>query len=92
MLLALSISIVMGSIAGWLVGELVRETGFGFFGDVLIGIAGASIVALTFPMLRLDFGHGLVSRAVATEIGAVPFLLVACLIKRVLSFARTRGV
>jgi uncharacterized membrane protein YeaQ/YmgE (transglycosylase-associated protein family) len=49
MLLALSIAVVIGSIAGYLVGELVRETGFGFLGDILIGIVGASIAALTFP-------------------------------------------
>jgi uncharacterized membrane protein YeaQ/YmgE (transglycosylase-associated protein family) len=92
MFLALSIAVAIGSIAGWLVGELVRETGFGFLGDILIGIGGACIVALTFPMLHLDFGHGLVSWAVATAIGAVTLLLVACLLKRLLSFAGSRGV
>ena len=42
MFLALSIAVVVGSVAGWLVGELVRETGFGFLGNILIGIVGAS--------------------------------------------------
>jgi uncharacterized membrane protein YeaQ/YmgE (transglycosylase-associated protein family) len=92
MLLALSISIVIGSIAGWLVGELVRETGFGFLGDILIGIAGAVIAALTFPMLHLDMEQRLTAWAVTIAIGAVTFLLVACLIKRVLFFAGSRGV
>ena len=86
MFLALSIAVVVGTIAGWLVGELVRETGFGFLGNILIGIVGASIAALTFPMLRL---HGLGSWAVATAIGAITFPLVAWFIKRLLSFART---
>ena len=84
MSLALSIAVVIGSIAGWLVAELV--TGFGFLGGILIGSAGASIAALTFPALRL---HGLGSWAVATAIGAITFPLVACFIKRLLSLART---
>lgn len=83
MLLALFIAVVIGSIAGLLVGELVRETGFGFLGNVLIGIAGASIAAL----MGLRLIHGLDSWAAATAIGAVSLPLVAYLIKRVLSFA-----
>ena len=90
MVLALSIAVIIGSIAGWLVGELMRQTGFGFLGDILIGSAGASIAALTFPMLRLDLGHGLVAWAVATAIGAVILLLIACLIKRALRVAASR--
>jgi uncharacterized membrane protein YeaQ/YmgE (transglycosylase-associated protein family) len=90
MFLALSIAIVIGSIAGWLVSELVRETGFGFLGDILIGTIGASLTALTFPMLHLDIGHGLIPWAIATVVGAVTLLIVACLIKRVLTIAAGR--
>ena len=88
MSLALSIAVVIGSIAGWLVAELV--TGFGFLGGILIGSAGASIAALSFPMLHLDLGHGLIPWAIATVVGAVTLLLVACLIKRVLTVAASR--
>jgi uncharacterized membrane protein YeaQ/YmgE (transglycosylase-associated protein family) len=90
MFLALSIAVVIGSIAGWLVAELVGDTGFGFLGGILIGIVGASIAALTFPMLHLDIGHGLIPWAIATVVGAVTLLLVACLIKRVLTVAASR--
>jgi uncharacterized membrane protein YeaQ/YmgE (transglycosylase-associated protein family) len=34
MFLALSIAAVIGSIAGWLVAEMVGDTGFGFLGDI----------------------------------------------------------
>jgi uncharacterized membrane protein YeaQ/YmgE (transglycosylase-associated protein family) len=89
MFLALSIAIVIGSIAGWLISESVGETGFGFLGDILIGIIGASIAALTFPMLHLDLGHGLIPWAIATVVGAVTLLLVACLIKLTVAASRT---
>jgi uncharacterized membrane protein YeaQ/YmgE (transglycosylase-associated protein family) len=74
------ISFAIGSIVGWLSGELVRGTGFGFLGDILIGIAGASIGALTFPMLHFDLGHGLIPWAIATVIGAVTLLVIVRLI------------
>jgi len=68
-----------------LFGGLLRETGFGVLGNILIGIVGASITALT----GLGLIHRLDSWAVATAIGAVTLLLVAFFIKRLLSLART---
>jgi len=60
-------------------GELARGTGFGLLGDILIGIAGASIGALTFPMLHLGLGYGLIPWAIAT-IGAASLLVIDRLI------------
>ena len=31
----------VGLVAGWLAGKIVRGTGFGIIGDILVGIAGA---------------------------------------------------
>ena len=36
----------VGLVAGWLAGKIVRGTGFGIIGDILVGIAGAFIAAL----------------------------------------------
>jgi uncharacterized membrane protein YeaQ/YmgE (transglycosylase-associated protein family) len=33
--------IVVGLIAGWATGKIMRGSGYGVFGDILIGIAGA---------------------------------------------------
>ena len=33
--------IVVGLIAGWLAGELMRGSGFGLLGDIIVGIVGA---------------------------------------------------
>ena len=85
MSLALFIAIAIGSITGSVVGGLLRGTGFGVLGNILLGIVGASITALT----GLGLIHRLDSWAVATAIGAVTLLLVAFFIKRLLSLART---
>jgi uncharacterized membrane protein YeaQ/YmgE (transglycosylase-associated protein family) len=54
----------VGLIAGWLAGKVVRGTGFGIIGDILVGIAGAFISSLVFPRLGFALGGGLVSEII----------------------------
>ena len=71
----------VGLIAGWLAGKIVRGTGFGIIGDILVGIAGAFIASLLFPRLGLHLGSGLISEIVYSAIGAIILLLVVRLIR-----------
>ena len=41
--------LVVGIVAGWLAGKVVRGAGFGLIGDLLVGIAGAFVAARLFP-------------------------------------------
>ena len=65
----------VGLVAGWLAGKIVRGTGFGIIGDILVGIAGALIAALLFPKLGIHLGTGLVSEIIYSAIGAIILLL-----------------
>ena len=47
----------VGLVAGWLAGKIVRGTGFGIIGDILVGIAGALIASLLFPKLGIPSRH-----------------------------------
>ena len=71
----------VGLIAGWLAGKIVRGTGFGLVGDVLVGIAGALLASLLFPKLGIRIGTGLVSEIVYSTIGAILLLLVVRLVR-----------
>jgi uncharacterized membrane protein YeaQ/YmgE (transglycosylase-associated protein family) len=71
----------VGLIAGWLAGEIVRGTGFGIIGDVIVGIAGALISSLLFPRLGIHLGTGLVSEIIYSAIGAVVLLLIVRLLR-----------
>jgi uncharacterized membrane protein YeaQ/YmgE (transglycosylase-associated protein family) len=71
----------VGLIAGWLAGKIVRGTGFGIIGDILVGIAGALIASLLFPKLGIALGTGLVSNIIYSAIGAVLLLLVVGLFR-----------
>jgi uncharacterized membrane protein YeaQ/YmgE (transglycosylase-associated protein family) len=71
----------VGLVAGWLAGKIVRGTGFGIIGDILVGIAGALIAALLFPKLGIHLGTGIVSEIIYSAIGAVILLLIVRLVR-----------
>ena len=47
----------VGLVAGWLAGKIVRGTGFGIIGDILVGIAGALVASFLFPKLGIHHRH-----------------------------------
>ena len=53
--------ILVGIVAGWLAGKVVRGTGFGILGDLLVGVGGALLASLLFPRLGIHLGTGIVS-------------------------------
>lgn len=77
----LLVILFVGLVAGWLAGKVVRGTGFGIIGDVVVGIAGALVASFLFPKLGIRLGTGLVSEIVYSAIGAVILLLVVRLVR-----------
>jgi len=71
----------VGLIAGWLAGKIVRGTGFGIIGDVLVGIAGALVASLLFPKIGIRLGTGLVSEIIYSAIGAIILLVIVRLLR-----------
>jgi uncharacterized membrane protein YeaQ/YmgE (transglycosylase-associated protein family) len=65
--------IVIGVLAGWLTGKLMKGSGFGFLMDMVVGLVGALIGG--FLSSHLGFGgvgeHGLIISIVIAVIGAV---------------------
>jgi uncharacterized membrane protein YeaQ/YmgE (transglycosylase-associated protein family) len=77
----LLVVLFVGLVAGWLAGKIVRGTGFGIIGDVLVGIAGALVASFLFPKLGIAIGTGLVREIIYSAIGAVLLLLVVRLVR-----------
>ena len=71
----------VGLVAGWLAGKVVRGSGFGIIGDIVIGIAGAFVASFLFPKLGIHIGTGLISEIIYSAIGAVILLLVVRLVR-----------
>jgi uncharacterized membrane protein YeaQ/YmgE (transglycosylase-associated protein family) len=74
--------IIIGLIAGWLTGKLMKGSGFGFLMDMVVGLIGALIGG--FISSHLGLGgvgqHGLIMSIVIAVIGAVILTLIVRLI------------
>ncbi len=75
--------LLVGAIAGWLAGVIVKGGGFGLVGDIVVGIVGAFVGGWLLPRLGLHLGVGIVSIIVSATIGAVVLLLIIRLIRRI---------
>jgi uncharacterized membrane protein YeaQ/YmgE (transglycosylase-associated protein family) len=74
--------IIVGAIAGWLAGMVVKGGGFGLIGDIVVGIVGAVIAGWLLPYLGIALGTGFVAAVIDAFIGAVILLVIIKLIKR----------
>jgi uncharacterized membrane protein YeaQ/YmgE (transglycosylase-associated protein family) len=78
----LLIWLVVGAIAGWAAGQVVRGGGFGLIGDIVVGIVGAFIAGWLLPRLGVAIGSGIIAAIIDAFIGAVILLLIVRLIRR----------
>ncbi|MBV8260542.1 MAG: GlsB/YeaQ/YmgE family stress response membrane protein [Paraburkholderia sp.] len=74
--------LIIGAIAGWLAGVLVKGGGFGLFVDIIVGIVGAFIGGWLAGLLGIHIGTGMISSIITAIIGAVILLFVIRLFKR----------
>jgi uncharacterized membrane protein YeaQ/YmgE (transglycosylase-associated protein family) len=81
---SLLIILVVGVVAGWLAGQLLRGTGFGLVADLCIGIIGAFVGNWLLPKLgiHLSLGSHLMNEIVSATIGAIVLLLILGLFRR----------
>jgi uncharacterized membrane protein YeaQ/YmgE (transglycosylase-associated protein family) len=74
--------LIVGLIAGWLAGVLVKGGGFGVIGDMVVGVVGAFIGGFLFSTLGVSSGGGLLGSIIVATIGAVVLIFLVRLIKR----------
>ncbi|TCL09812.1 putative membrane protein YeaQ/YmgE (transglycosylase-associated protein family) [Shimia isoporae] len=76
-------AIVIGGLAGWLAGKLVRGGGFGLIGNVILGIGGAFLANFALPLIGLGFGSGFLGSVISAMLGAAVVLIIIRLVKQV---------
>jgi uncharacterized membrane protein YeaQ/YmgE (transglycosylase-associated protein family) len=81
-LVAIIIWLVIGAIAGWLAGTLMKGSGFGVVGNIIVGIVGAAIAGWLLPRLGVFIGAGAVPQIINAFIGACILLFVVKLVAR----------
>lgn len=77
---SLLVIIVVGVVAGWLAGNIVRGGGYGLIGDLIVGVIGAFIGDRLLPQLGIRLGTGMVALIVNATLGAIVLLIVLRLI------------
>jgi uncharacterized membrane protein YeaQ/YmgE (transglycosylase-associated protein family) len=79
---AILIILLVGAIAGWLAGQIVRGMGFGLIGNIVVGIVGAFIAGWLLPRIGIVIGGGMVGSIINATIGAGVLLVLLGLIRR----------
>ena len=73
---SLLVIILVGLIAGWLAGQVMRGSGFGLIGDLIVGSLGALIGDWLLPRLNIHLGVGIVALIINAFVGAIVLLLI----------------
>jgi uncharacterized membrane protein YeaQ/YmgE (transglycosylase-associated protein family) len=75
-------SIIIGGVAGWLAGVLMKGGGFGLLGNIVIGIIGGFVGGWLFDKFGINFLSGVTGDLVEGVVGAVVLLFIASLFKK----------
>lgn len=78
---SLIIWLVIGAVAGWLAGQIMKGGGFGLVGDVIVGIIGAVVGGWLLPKIGISIGGGMLGQILNAVIGACLVLFILRLIK-----------
>lgn len=74
--------LLVGLIAGWLAGMLVKGGGFGVVGDMVVGVLGALLGGFLFTKFGVSSGGGMIGSIIVATIGAIILIFILRLIKR----------
>jgi uncharacterized membrane protein YeaQ/YmgE (transglycosylase-associated protein family) len=81
-MLSFIIWLIVGGVAGWLAGQIVKGAGFGLIGNVVVGIVGSIVAGYILPKLGIDIGGNFIADVVNAAIGAVILLVIVSFVRR----------
>lgn len=73
--------LLIGLAAGWLAGKIMKGSGFGLIGDLVVGVIGALLGGFLFGLLNIS-ASGLLGALIVATVGAIVLLFVLRLIRR----------
>ena len=75
-------SIIIGAIAGWLAGLILKGKEMGFWLNAVVGILGASVGNYLFGLIGFSVGNGIISTIITATAGAVVLLFIVSLLRK----------
>lgn len=76
----LIVFLVIGGVAGWLAGLILKGNGFGLLGNIIVGVLGAIVGGWLFSLLNISVGGQWIGPVVTATVGAVALLFMIGLI------------
>ena len=73
--------LLIGAVAGWLAGLVMKGGGFGFWVNIIVGVVGGVIGVWVFGLLGFEWG-GTIGSLVTAFVGAIILLFIASLVKK----------
>eukprot|EP01037_Dinobryon_pediforme_P024386 gene24386-26168_t len=75
---ALLIILIVGGVAGWLAGLVLRGSGYGILGDIIVGLLGSVVGSylVSFFHISINLGNPLLNEGIVAFAGAVVLLVV----------------
>ena len=91
---SLLVTLIIGGIAGWLAGLVMRGSGYGVIGDVIVGLLGAFVgnYLVDFFHVNMRLGNPWLDRGVVAFGGAVVLLLIIGLLRPRSLVERVKGL
>jgi uncharacterized membrane protein YeaQ/YmgE (transglycosylase-associated protein family) len=74
--------IVVGLIAGWLAGQVMKGGGYGTVADIILGLVGGLLGGWIFGKLGISAGSGMIGSIIVAFVGAVILVGITRLLKR----------
>ncbi|MCB0706588.1 MAG: GlsB/YeaQ/YmgE family stress response membrane protein [Saprospiraceae bacterium] len=74
--------IIVGAIAGWLAGQVMKGGGYGLISNIILGIVGAVVGGWLFGILGLKSTGSLIGSILVSMVGAIVVIYIARLLKR----------
>ena len=78
---SLIMMLIIGALAGWLAGNIMKGNGFGVIGNIVVGIVGAFIGGILFGLLGITAG-GIIGSLITATVGAAALLFLVGLVKK----------
>ena len=73
--------LIIGALAGWLAGQIMKGRGFGVIGNILVGVVGAFIGGFLFRVFGFA-AFGLIAQLIMATIGAIILLWIAGYVRK----------
>lgn len=72
--------LIIGLLAGWIAGMVMKGGGYGLIGDLIVGVIGAFVGGFVFRLLNIT-AYGTIGTLVMATIGAINFIALVRMLK-----------